>query len=234
MVRRPTSWSRSQTQSVRVKPRLRLDACANARPGASTTPTITDPERLAPASMGPSHCSGISPIKRMKPAPARASAVAASPDESGSSRTTVSELSAGSKGSSAHGSKSPRWSITTACANSRVAAASSPRARVSLPQVPFPVRSTSRPRGRPPIPVRRSSSVAETDPNCADGVFEFLHLSLRASESKTQARSGGGHRLTNRCSIVKAFLSIYRHGIGGRVIPAATLFSIHQRREEGG
>src|SRR4029077_411088 len=55
----------------------------------------------------------------------------------------------------------------------------------------------------------RQRLAAETDPNRIDGVFEllhFLHLSLRASESKTQARSGGAYRLTNRCSILKLFL----------------------------
>src|SRR6266404_9802147 len=63
----------------------------------------------------------------------------------------------------------------------------------------------------------RQRLAAKADPNRIDGVFEllhFLHLSLRASESKTQARSGGGYRLTNRCSIVKLFLSLCRHGIG--------------------
>src|SRR5207245_5951884 len=52
----------------------------------------------------------------------------------------------------------------------------------------------------------RQRLAAKADPNRIDGVFEllhFLHLSLRASESKTQARSGGGYRLTNICSLVK-------------------------------
>src|SRR3989442_732592 len=83
-------------------------------------------------------------------------------------RTTVSELRSGSNGRRAHGSKSPRVSITTAWVNSRVAAASSPKARVSLPQVPLPVRSVSRPRGRPPIPVKRSS-VVQLGQGCGGG-----------------------------------------------------------------
>src|ERR1700682_3832038 len=158
--RSPTSCPRSQIHSVLEKPTLRLEACANARPGASTTPTSTVPERLAPDSSGPNQCSGTSPIKRMKPAPALASAAAASPARSGAGAlTTVSAPSSGEKGRSVHGSKPELGSITIACANSRVAPASSRRASVSLPQVPFPLKTVSRPSGSPPIPVKRSIGV---------------------------------------------------------------------------
>ena len=157
----PTSCPRSQTQPVRENPRLRLEAWANARPGASITPTSTVPERLAPASSGPSQGSGISPINRTKPAPALASAEAASPADSGpGGRNKVSEPKSGSKGSIAHGSKEPRASTTIAWANSRVARASSDSARVSFPHVPVPVSNVSRPCGRPSIPLKRSSAVS--------------------------------------------------------------------------
>src|SRR5205814_10338570 len=158
-VLRPTSKPRSQIQSLRENPRLKLEAWARARLGVSITPTITVPERLAPDSRGPSQCSGISHINRRKPAPALASVAAASPAISGAgARTTVSEPSSGEKEVSVHGSNPPP-SITIARANSRVAPASSDRPSESLPHVPFPVNSARRPRGKPPIPVRRSTAV---------------------------------------------------------------------------
>src|SRR5205814_5034561 len=75
--------------------------------------------------------------------------------------------SSGEKGSSVHESKPPP-SMTVAWANSCVARASSARARVSLPHVPLPVSSESRPRGRPLIPVRRSTGVP-LDQGCGGG-----------------------------------------------------------------
>src|SRR5439155_1716766 len=75
-VLRPTSKPRSQIQSLRENPRLKLEAWARARLGVSITPTITVPERLAPDSRGPSQCSGISHVNKRKPAPALGSAAA--------------------------------------------------------------------------------------------------------------------------------------------------------------
>ena len=63
----------------------------------------------------------------------------------------------GPNGSSAQGSKPSLESMTTACAKSRVARASSASARLSLPQVPVPESTASRPAGSPPIPLRRST-----------------------------------------------------------------------------
>ena len=91
-----------------------FEAWAKARLGESTTPTTTAPERLAPDSSGPSHGSGTSPIKRMKPAPARASVEAASPAASGvGGRTTVTGPTSGSKGRRLLGSNPAAMSITT-------------------------------------------------------------------------------------------------------------------------
>src|SRR5437588_1978371 len=58
--------------------------------------------------------------------------------------------------------------MTIAWANSWVARARSDRATESLPLVPLPVKSESRPLGRPPIPVSRSTGVP-LDQGCGGG-----------------------------------------------------------------
>src|SRR5207244_549782 len=104
-------------------------------------------------------CSGTWPGKRRKPTPARARVAAASPAISGAgARTTVSAPSSAEKGRRLWGSNPPA-SITIECANSCVALASRERASESLPQVPLPVKSESRPLGNPPMPVRLSTGV---------------------------------------------------------------------------